>query len=369
VRAALSLTTALTIAVIAIWLLACAGNSENGPTILAGANTGRVQTGSSDPRIEALNAENSILLPFRGPGSGGNAYRLTLEVEGERAARNPYGNKQQSPVREAHTLEAEFRMLPIEGADSKDEMFLVGLDGLLYIQKQQNPPVEREIEIGDDRLRIIVNGETSIDNRGNRVVGPLAPRAFVNRIFGVVTHDPSGNPIRLSSRGAPAARELMNTIPILATIAYTMVSLPQEPIAPGFRWTGVRIPPSRSGELGLSLTIDYTLAGFEIFEDVPCAMILLEAQINENAFSGLTGIQFDRVQATLNGTAWVELENSLVRRVVLNDQIRASWTGPGDPKTATEYRIQHTSKIELALRNSKRKSKKWSDGTPRFDSR
>ena len=76
-----------------------------------------------------------------------------------------------------------------------------------------------------------------------------------------------------------------------------------------------------------------------------------------------------RVQATLSGTAWVELENSLVRRVVLSDQIRASWLGPGDPETATEYRIQHASKLELALRDPKQKSKKWSDGTPRFDSR
>ena len=148
-----------------------------------------------------------------------------------------------------------------------------------------------------------------------------------------------------------------------------MVSLPQDPITPGSRWTGVRIPPSRSGELGLSLTINYTLAGFEFFDNVPCAMILLNARIRENAFTGLTGLQFSHVQATLNGTAWVELENSLVRRVVLSDQIRASWLGPGDPETATEYRIQHTSKLELALRDPKKKSKKWSDGTPRFDSR
>jgi hypothetical protein len=246
-------------------------------------------------------------------------------------------------------------------------MFLVGLDRLLYTQKQQNPPADRIIELADDRLRIMINGETSIDNRGNRVVGPLAPRAFLNRIFGVLTLDPSGNPTKLSSRGAPAAREFMNGIPILGAIAYTMVSLPQEPITPGSRWTGVRIPPSHSGELGLSLTINYSLAGFDIFENVPCAMILLNASLNENAFMGLTGLEFDRVQASLEGTAWVELENSLVRRVVLSDQIRASWVGPGDPKTATAYEIQHKSKLELALHDPNRKSKKWSDGTPRFD--
>jgi hypothetical protein len=215
----------------------------------------------------------------------------------------------------------------------------------------------------------MINGETSIDNRGNRGDGPLTPRMFLNRIFGVITHDPSGNPTKLSSRGAPAARQFMNEIPILGAIAYTMVSLPQDPIRPGSRWTGVRIPPSRSGELGLGLTVDYSLAGFELFEDVPCAMILFDARIREDGVTSLTGHVFDRVQATLNGTAWVELENSLVRRVVLNDRIRASWVDAHNPTMATEHRIEHTSKLVLALRDPDEKSDRWSDGTPQFDSR
>ncbi len=371
-RAASSLTAAFTIGALAIWLPACAGKSENGPTILAGidAATGGAQSGSSDPRLRALDGQGPVLLAYRGPGSGGVAYRLTLEIEGERAARQSFGNKQQSSVRETSALEAEFRKLPIEGADSRGDMFLVGLDRLLYTQKQKNPPADRKIEIANDRLRIMTNGETSIDNRGNRVIGPLAPRIFLNRIFGVITHDPSGNPTRLSSRGAPAARQFMNEIPILGAIAYAMVTLPQDPITPGSRWTGARIPPSRAGELGLSLTVNYSLAGFEIFEDVPCAMILLDAQISEAGVTSLTtGQKFDRVQATLNGTAWVELENSLVRRVVVSDQIRVSWVDSGDPKTTTERRIQHASKLELTLRDPDEKSKKWSDGTLRFDSR
>jgi hypothetical protein len=252
--------------------------------------THEVQTGSSDPRLRALDAEGPILLPYRGPGSGGVAYRLTLEVEGERAARKSSGNKQQPSTRESHTLEAEFRKLPIEGDDSGADMFLVGLDGLLYTHKQQNPPAERITELADDRLRVMINGETSIDNRGNRVIGPLAPRMFLKRIFGVITHDPTGNPTMLSSRGAPAARQFMAEIPILGAIAYTMVSLPQDPITPGSRWTGVRIPPSRSGELGLSLTVNYSLAGFEIFEDLPCAMILLDARIREDGDSQRNGL-------------------------------------------------------------------------------
>ena len=139
-RAALSLIAAAAIAAVAIWLPSCAGKSD-GPTILEGMDmaTGELQTGSSDPRLGALDAEGPILLPYRGPASGGVAYRLSLEIEGERSARSPSGDNQQPLVRETQTLEAEFRKLPVEGADSGEDMFLVGLDRLVYTQKQQPP--------------------------------------------------------------------------------------------------------------------------------------------------------------------------------------------------------------------------------------
>jgi hypothetical protein len=370
-RAAAPLTLVFTTGITAIWLTACAGKSEDGPTILAGIGTvtGETQTRALGPQAGAVGVNGPILLPYRGPVGSGTAYRLSLEIEGERASRNPSNSDQRRQFRERHTLEAEIRQLPVAGSDSENSMFLAGLDGFLYSQETQPPPSKREIELGNDRLRIVINDETSIDNRGNRVTGPLEPRMLINRIFGVITHDPSGNPIRLSSRGAPAARQFMNQIPILGAIAYAMISLPPDPITPGSRWTGARIPPSRSGELGLSLTVNYSLAGFELYEGVRCAMILLDASINQDDFTSITGHRFDRVDATLDGKAWVELENSLIRRVILSDQIRVRWAGPGDPKTATKHRIQHATQLELALRNPKKKSKKWSDGTPRFDTR
>jgi len=369
-RARSSLKFAPSIAVAAIWLSACASGSEHGPTILAGmgADGSGAQAGIRDRESQALEPEGPIPLPYRGPGSGGIAYRLTYEAEGERAFRKSSGSDRQGSIRNLSTLEAEFRELPVEGADSSEGAFLLGLDGLLYTEKQQNPPLDRETEIADDRLRIKVNGEASVDNRGNRGIGPLGPRLFLNRIFGVISHDASGNPIALSSRGAPAARRLMNGIPLLASIAYAMVSLPQEPIAPGATWTGSRIPPSRAGELGLSLSIGYSLAGFERFEGVPCAMILLDARIDDVGITGVTGHAFDRAQATLDGTAWVELRNSLVRRVSLSDQIRVSWSDRDDIGVTTEHWIEHASKLVLALRDPDERTRKWSDGTPRFDS-
>lgn len=369
-RAASSLTAAFASGIIALWLPACAGKSENGPTILEGMDTtaDAAHARFADPRSGVLDTQGPTYLPYRGPGSGGVAYRLTLEVEGQQAALKSSERQQQPAVRETQTLEADFRKLPVEGADSGDDVFLVGLDALHYTQKQQSPPLERDIEIADDRLRVRLNGETSIDNRGNRVTGTLAPRIFLGRIFGVISHDPSGNPTNLSSRGAPAARQLMDEFPTLAAIAYTMITLPAEPITAGSSWSGVRIPPGRSGELGLSLTVDYTLTGFEVFEGVPCGLILLATRLDEKAVTSVTGHLFDQVQATLSGMAWVELENSLVRRVVLNDQIRVDWTDSPNSLMPTRRRIEHTSKLALALRDPKKNPKRWSDGTPQFDS-
>jgi len=367
-RATFPLTAVFGIGIAAFWLSACAGKSENGPTILRGMDSTAdgAQTRSSDPQSGTIAISGPTHLPYRGPGAGGVAYRLTLEIDGQRAALSASDRTQQT-VRETQTLEADFRKLPVEGADSGD-VFLVGLDALHYTQKQQSPAFERDIEIADDRLRVRINGETSVDNRGNRVLGTLAPRLFLGRIFGVITHDASGNPTNLSSRGAPAARQLMDEFPTLAAVAYTMITLPEEPIAAGSSWSGVRIPPSRSGEMGLSLTVDYTLTGFEIFEGVRCALILLAARVDAKAVTSVTGHLFDQVQATLTGTAWVELENSLVRRVSIDDQIRASWTETLHSAMSTRHRIEHTSKLELALRDPAKNPKRWSDGTPQFDS-
>ena len=68
---------------------------------------------------------------------------------------------------------------------------------------------------------------------------------FLNRILGVITHDSSGNPIRLSSRGAPAARQFMDETPILGAIANAIhdacgVRMTELPITPEKILRGIR---------------------------------------------------------------------------------------------------------------------------------
>jgi hypothetical protein len=364
------LATAVTIGIAASWLTACAEKPESsGPTILAGIHStaNAKQSGSAAAHPRAHDAEGPTSLPYRGPDHGGIAYWLTLEVNGERVSHDPSASEPQPIVREMQKLDAAFRELPVESAKSSNDVFLVGLDALRFTKNQNPPKNDRETEIVDDRLRIRVNNETSVDNRANRVIGPYAPRLLLGRIFGVITHDPSGNPTKLSSRGAPAARQLMGDIPLLAAIAYGMVPLPEEPIAAGSRWSGVRIPPSYVGTLGLSVTINYSLASFDDFEGASCALILIDASLNEDAVTSVTGHVFDHVQVGLTGTAWVELETSRVRRVALDDQIRASWSNTLDSRAASENRIENTSKLVLWLRDPSEKIVRWPDGKPRFD--
>ncbi|HXV36343.1 MAG TPA: hypothetical protein VEC18_04300 [Myxococcota bacterium] len=358
----------LVIGVLASSWLACAGEPAGHRTVLAGAtsNAGAAQAPAADPRSGAPAGDGPIELPYRDPPASGIAYRLVLEIEGESAARRSSG----APLpllREQRKLEAHFRELPVEANDSGRDAFLVGLDALRYTVNQDNPKTQREIELADDRLRVKENGETSLDNRGNRSKGPHAPRELLDRIFGVINHDASGNPTRLSARGTPGAREFMQQIPLLGAIAYTMVALPTTPIHSGSRWTGIRIPTSRSGELGLALDVSYSLAGIETFEGVRCAMILIDAERSGSDVTGVTGHRFDWVQAKLHGTAWVELGRSRVRRVELSDEISARWTQPGGGPAA-EHRIEHDSKLSLTLRDGAKKPEKWADGRPHFDS-
>ena len=95
-------------------------------------------------------------------------------------------------------------------------------------------------------------------------------------------------------------------------------------------------------------------------------MILIDAERSGGGITGVTGHRFDWVQAKLHGTAWVELESSLVRRVDLSDEISARWTLSGGG-AAAEHRIEHDSKLSLTLRDGAKKQEKWADGRSHFE--
>jgi hypothetical protein len=192
---------------------------------------------------------------------------------------------------------------------------------------------------------------------------------MLDRIFGVIVHDSTGNPIKVSRKGVPAVRRYLTKLPMLTGIAYAIVPLPEDPIKTGSHWTAVRFPVSRAGKLGLKLNIEYSVAGFDVLDGVSCALIRLRADERGAGVASAAGFTFDRVNATLTGTAWVEVETSRLRRVVLEDTIRATWTTGDGLATTTTYRVRHESQLEIRLRSPGKEPSHWADGSKRFGDR
>jgi hypothetical protein len=357
----------LTQLLIVVALIGCGGTRGSEPTILA------TMEGSPEGEQSALSErfapKGPVSLQYRVPEKGGNAYRLTLEIMGEQASRTATSDEDPEPLRESRAIEVAYRELPLENSETQDYTSVLRLDELHYIQKQRNPDAQREVELADDRLRLFINGKKTTDIGGARAEGVLTPRSMLDRVFGVIVHDSTGNPVNVSRKGVPAVRRYLTSLPMLTGILYAMIPLPEDPIGPGSKWTAVRLPPSRAGELGLQLNIEYSVAGFDVVDGVPCALITLLADEQGVDVPSAAGFSFDRVQATLTGTAWIEIESARPRRVVLEDEMRATWTGRDEQSTTRNYRLRYESQLELTLREPDEKLKLWADGSKRFGDR
>ncbi len=226
----------------------------------------------------------------------------------------------------------------------------------------------REIELGSDRLRVRVDGEEAMDLRGAQPKGDLTPQKLLGRIFGVLVHDAFGNPLALAPRGVRVARDFLRALPIEPAIGYSRFSLPQEEIMPGAQWHARRLPASRSGALGFMLDVEYSLAAYEELDGVPCALILLRANEEGEDVPSASGFLFDRVLAKMSGSAWVELETSRVRRLILEDEVRVSLSRGREP-LVQRTRMRHATRMLLELRDPDAEPDAWADGTTRFGKR
>jgi len=327
---------------------------------------------SPEPQVPAADLTaptGPVALPFRGPSPKGDPYRLLVEVSGERTLAVSSDLVERQPLEESHLLELEYRELPVETDGKSEPAYLVSLDGLHYRLLQQNPRADREIELGDDRLRVTADGKVSLDLRGSQPKEDLTPRKLLGRVFGIVVHDAAGNPIRIQPRGVPPARHFLDALNVAAAISYSRLPLPDRKVEPGSVWHAQRFPASPAGALGLRLDVEYTLAGFRELDGVLCAWILFRSAQDSEDVPSAAGFDFDRVVVKLDGEAWVELATSRVRRLVLEDEIRAALTrGEGGERTVNE-RYRHASRLLLTLRDPEVKPDKWEDGSDRFGRR
>lgn len=347
-------------------LLACVGASApEEPTVLS---SDREAIELAPPAREAIAPSGPVDLSYRGPERGGSAYRIVLEVSGDWSVIDPGDPEDKAPLSESHLLELEYQEFPTQGTKDGHGAYLLGLDALHYKLLQQNPPAEREIELGDDRLRVYADGKQKMDLQGAQPKENLTPQKLLGHIFGVVVHDEFGNPLAIAPRGVPVARDFLDKLLVKEAIGYSRLSLPQEKITPGATWKARRFPASRSGALGLTLEVEYSLAAFEELDGVPCALILLRAHQDAEQVRSATGLVFDRVLATMSGSAWVELATSRVRRMVIEDEVRASLSR-GKAPMIQRSRMRHATRMLLEARDPDAKPETWADGSKRFGPR
>ena len=363
-RLRVSLAVALLLFLLGV-LVSCAGSSPSSPTVLlAEQEEVEFDAGQRKP----LPPSGPVHLPYRAPAEGGSAYRIVLEISGEWSVETPGEREGKPPLSESHLLELEYRELPIAGAGEGRDAYLLGLDALHYKLLQENPPALREIELGSDRLRVRVDGKEAMDLQGAQPKEDLTPQKLLGRIFGVLIHDKFGNPVALVPRGLPVARSFLRALPIESAIGYSRFAQPQEEISPGAQWHAQRLPASRSGALGLMLNVEYSLAAYEELDGVPCALIVLRANKEGEDVPSASGFLFDRVQAKMSGSAWVELETSRVRRLILEDEVRVSLTR-GQAPLVQKTRMRHATRMLLELRDPDVVPDTWADGSKRFGKR
>ena len=192
---------------------------------------------------------------------------------------------------------------------------------------------------------------------------------MLSGIFGMIVHDSSGNPAAISPTGPPTARRLLADMPLWGAIAYSRFSFPADPVVRGSQWTAVRHPPGLAGELAVALDVHYTLVAFDSLDDALIAVVRLQAERRADRYQTRDSMVVDELTATLTGTAWVDVETSRVRRMVVDDRIRISAHSPGDSNSIVHSRIQQENRLTLEMRDPTKKPRTWADESRRLGSR
>ena len=340
----------------------CASAPEGGPTVLMGHEEDTRRA----PEPTDLDLSGPQAFPFRPPPKGGVSYRLAVEFSGSTETAIVGGQHPPRGVDATELLELEYRELPVAG---RQDVFQLALDGLHYRLVQHDPRAEREVELWDDRIRTVADGEIVLDLKGAQPSEDLTPRKVLRRVFGTVRVDGWGNVLSMRPQGKPVARRFLKDLPMLRALSFARPALPPEPVSLGARWLVPRLPASPSGDLGLLVPVDYTLAGFQALDGVACAWLLLRGKLEGEQVPSAAGFAFDRVFARLEGEAWVELETSRIRLLRLEDEVRVAYTRGRPPGRVVEHRMRHRTQLRLELRDPAARPREWADGSERFGAR
>ena len=358
-------------AVLATLAGGCAQTEEpKEPTVLFSdpAHVAEQAGPTPESEAEASGPAERAAIAVRPPDEDGSwSYRLIVESSGQREQRRATDAEPPDPVLYSSALELEFAEFPTTGRPSGEgAAYLLRLDALYFRQQASGAPPQ-QVELADDRLRIIVGDKTETDLAGAQPKAGLTPRNLLRQIFGLVVYDSRGDPTSVQLRGRPRAREFLRQFPLRSSIRFSRLPRPMEELEPGQSWSAERFPPNPIGGLGLVVPVDYSLAGFEDLDGVRCAWILLKGEHTGRDVPSAAGFRFDRVRSKLSGEAWVELATSRLRRLIASDVSRAAYT-IGEDNDAVTTRMRYKGRIILELIDDPGERRPtWSDGRDRFE--
>ncbi len=98
-----------------------------------------------------------------------------------------------------------------------------------------------------------------------------------------------------------------------------------------------------------------------------CAWILLESKRGGEDVPSAAGFNFDRIQAEIRGEAFIELESSRLRRMVLFDESRAQYHKGKAPAAVHEHRLRYRGRILIESIEADPDRETWADGKKRFE--
>ena len=111
----------------------------------------------------------------------------------------------------------------------------------------------------------------------------------------------------------------------------------------------------------------YSLAGFRTIDGVRCAWLHVEAEEEGTKVPSASGFNFDRVEATIKGEAFIELETSRLRRMVVFDESRAQYQRGKEPNPVLEHRLRYKGRMLIELVDPDDDKERWADGKKRFE--
>jgi hypothetical protein len=295
-------------------------------------------------------------------------YRVTLSRQGQHEVATTRGGRDPEPVDESLELELLYRDSP--AADASGETLpgrLLVLDALRELRRSRPPPFALETEIANDRLRVNQNRERkpALDLRGAQPKEKLTPRHLLGKPFALLTVEPPPGRVIVSARGAKTARELLKSLQLHEVVGWVQVAVPDGPLEVGATWTAGRFPANPPGELGLEVPIRHIYLGVQTLDGVRCGHLSLDASLDQQRYASAFGFEFDRATAKVRGEAWFELDSRRMRRVVIEDDVRASHSKSVDTATM-ETRYRYTSRTTLDLIRPPGTLEHWSDGSEVF---